>query len=169
MLDLDGFWTLRHNEQGTKDKRTRRVLSPAMATSKPRPRTKVNSSTRGTVMCPVFVYRPGPSVCHLVHRPPSHLHRRATVEGRDDAPGIVKVNRFDLDIREEGVLVEYHRASSVVSHVEPVREELVVNILNRLLQGDNMPLPCNLFLDSALFSTSRSSIPVVDAQPLLNR
>ena len=51
----------------------------------------------------------------------------------------------------------------VVSHVEPVREELVVNILNRLVQGDDMPCSCNLFLDSALFSTSRSWIPVVDA------
>ena len=27
--------------------------------------------------------------------------------------------------------------------VEPVREELVVNILNRLLQGDDMPLACS--------------------------
>ena len=56
----------------------------------------------------------------------------------------------------------------VVSHVEPVREELVVNMLNRLLQGDDVPFSCNLFLDSALFSTSRSWIPVVDAQALLN-
>ena len=87
---------------------------------------------------------------------------------RQVAPGIVKVNRFDLDIREKGILDEQHRASSVVSYVEPVREELVVNILNRLLQGDDVPFPCNLFLDSALFSTSRSWIPFVDAQTLLN-
>ena len=42
------------------------------------------------------------------------------------APDIVKVDGFDLDIREESVLVEEHRASSVVGHMEPVREELVV-------------------------------------------
>ena len=52
--------------------------------------------------------------------------------------------------------------------MEPVREELVVNILNRLLQGDAMQFSCNLFLDSALLSTSWSWIQVVDAQPLLN-
>ena len=64
---------------------------------------------------------------------------------------------------EEGILVEQHRASSVVSYVEPVREELVVNIIKCLLQGDDVPFSCNLFLDSALSSTSRSWIPVVDA------
>ena len=76
----------------------------------------------------------------------------------------MKVDGFDLDIREESVLVEEHRASSVVSHVEPVREELVVNVFNRFLQCDDMPLACDLFLNSALPSTSRSWIPVVDAQ-----
>ena len=75
----------------------------------------------------------------------------------------MEVNGFDLDIREKGVLVDKHRASPVVSYVEPVREELVVNTLNRLLQGDNMSFSCNVFFDSALFSTSRSWIPVVDA------
>ena len=58
-------------------------------------------------------------------------------------------------------------ASSVVSYVEPFRE-LVVNIHNRLLQGDDVPFSCNLFLESALFSTSRSPIPFVDAEHLLN-
>ena len=44
-----------------------------------------------------------------------------------------------------------------MSHVEPVREELVVNILNRLLQGDNMPFSGNVFLDSVLFSRRSAS------------
>ena len=74
-----------------------------------------------------------------------------------------------IHIREEGILVEECSASPAVSHVEPVREKLVVRILNRLLQGDHVPLSCNLIFDSALlFSTSRSWVPVVDAQPLLN-
>ena len=38
---------------------------------------------------------------------------------------------------------------------------------SRLLQGDNVPFSCNSFFDSTLFSTSRSWIPVVDAQPPL--
>ena len=83
------------------------------------------------------------------------------------APGIVEVNGLDLDIREEGILVEENSASPAVSHVEPVREELVVNVFNRFLQCDDMPLACNWFFNSALSSTSRSWIPVVDAQPFL--
>ena len=62
-----------------------------------------------------------------------------------------------------GVLVEEHGASSVVGHVEPVREELVVNILNRFLQCDDMPLACDLLLNS----TSGSLVPVADAEPFL--
>ena len=78
------------------------------------------------------------------------------------------VDGLDLDIREEGVLVESHRATSVVGNMEPVCEEFVVHIINRLLQCDDVPFPSNLFFESALSSTSRSWIPVVDAQPLLN-
>ena len=83
-----------------------------------------------------------------------------------DAPDIVKVDGFDLYIREETVLIEEHCASSVVGLVEPVREKLVVNILNRFLQCDDMPLACNLLLKSAISSTSGSWIPVVDAESL---
>ena len=38
-----------------------------------------------------------------------------------------EVNRLDFGIRVEGVFVEEHRASSVVSYVEPIREKFVVN------------------------------------------
>ena len=51
----------------------------------------------------------------------------------------VKVDGFDLDVGEEGILVERDRVSSIVCHVEPIREKLVVNILNCLLQGDDVP------------------------------
>ena len=81
----------------------------------------------------------------------------------------MKVDGFDLDIREESVLVEEHRASSVVGHVEPIREKLVVNMLNRFLQGDDVPLACDLLLDGAFSSTSGSWVPVVDAEPFLYR
>ena len=78
-------------------------------------------------------------------------------------PSIVEVNGFDHDVREEGILVEKHRASPVVSYVKPVREELEVNMIKSLLQGDNMLSSCDLFFDHALFSTSGSWIPAVDA------
>ena len=65
-------------------------------------------------------------------------------------------------------MVEKHRATSVVSNMEPVCEEFMVNVVMRLLQGDNVPLSCNLFFNRAFFSTSRTWILVVFAQPLLN-
>ena len=54
----------------------------------------------------------------------------------------VKVDVFDLDVGEEGILVERDRVSSIVCHVEPIREKLVVNILHCLLQGDDVPFLC---------------------------
>ena len=48
-----------------------------------------------------------------------------------------------------------------------IRKKLVVDMLNRFLQIGDMPFSCNLCLASTLFSTPRSWIPVVDAQPLL--
>ena len=78
------------------------------------------------------------------------------------------VRAWYRDIREDGVFAEQHCTPSVVGHVEAVREKLVVDILNRFLLSDNVPFPCNFLLDSTLFSTPRSWIPVVDAQPLLD-
>ena len=52
-----------------------------------------------------------------------------------------------------------------MGHVEPIREKLVVNILNRFLQGGDVPLACDLLLDAALSSTSGSWVPAVDAEP----
>ena len=57
----------------------------------------------------------------------------------------MKVDGCDIDIGKESVLVEKHCASSVVSHVEPVREELVVDILNCFLQRDDVPFPAICF------------------------
>ena len=63
----------------------------------------------------------------------------------------MKVHGLDVDVGVEGVLVVKNRASSVMNHVEPIRENLVVNIFNRLLQGHIMPLACNLLLESIFF------------------
>ena len=84
---------------------------------------------------------------------------------RQIAP-IMKVNRPDFDIRVEGVFVEEHRASSVVGHVEPICQNIMVDILNCFLKCDDVPLACDLFLKSTFFSTSRFWIPVVDAESL---
>ena len=77
---------------------------------------------------------------------------------------IVKVDGCDLDVGKECVLVEKHCASSVVGHVEPVREKLMVDILNCFLQRDDVPFPRNLLLDGSFPSTSGSWVPVVDAE-----
>ena len=39
----------------------------------------------------------------------------------------------------------------------------MVNMFNRLLQGNDVPFPSNLLLDGAFFSTSGSWVPIVDA------
>ena len=73
----------------------------------------------------------------------------------------MKVKRLDFDIWVEGVHVEEHRVSSIVGHVEPICQNITVNIFKCFLQCDDVPLACDLFLKSTFFSTSRSWIPVV--------
>ena len=76
----------------------------------------------------------------------------------------MKVDGFDIDVGVEGVLVEENCTTCVMGHVEAVREKLVVNVVGRLLQGNDMPLSCNLFLEGIFFSPSGSRVPVVDAE-----
>ena len=59
--------------------------------------------------------------------------------------GIMKVDGLDVNVGVNDVLVEENRATSAMGHVEAIREKLVVNIFGRLLQGNDMPLSCNLF------------------------
>ena len=67
----------------------------------------------------------------------------------------------------EGVLVEENRATSVMGHVEAIREKLVVN---GLLQGNDMTPSCNPPPEGTFFSPTGSWVPVVDAEsPLHNR
>ena len=77
----------------------------------------------------------------------------------------MKVNGFDLDVREASVLIEQNGTTPKVCNVEACLEELVVNILNCFLQGDDMPLACDLLLNSAFSYTPRPWISVVDAEP----
>ena len=55
-----------------------------------------------------------------------------------------------------------------MGHVEAIREKLVVNVVGRLLQGNDMLPSCNLFLKGIFFSPSGSRVPVVDAESLLH-
>ena len=71
----------------------------------------------------------------------------------------MKVNGRDLDVRTEGIPVEQDRTTSIVCHVEAIRQELVFEVLKCFLQGDDVPLLRNLFFDRSIFSTSRSWVP----------
>ena len=81
----------------------------------------------------------------------------------------MKVDRFDTDVRVEGVLVEENRAARIVGHVKSFLKNIVINIVRCLLQGNNMRFPSNLFLKSVFLSTLGPRIPVVDAEPPLRR
>ena len=72
-----------------------------------------------------------------------------------------------LDVREASILVQQDCASSIVCHVEAIRQELVLEVFNCFLQGDDVPLPRNMFFDSSFSSTSRPWVPIVAAEPFL--
>ena len=50
----------------------------------------------------------------------------------------MKVDGLDIDVRIEGVLVEKNCTTCVMGHVEAIREKLVVNVVRRLLQSNDM-------------------------------
>ena len=51
----------------------------------------------------------------------------------------MKVNGLDINVGVKGVLIAENRATCVMGHVEAIREKLVVNVLGRLLKGNDMP------------------------------
>ena len=56
-----------------------------------------------------------------------------------------------LVVEVEGVLVEEDCTTCVMGHVEAICEKVVVNVVRRLLQGNDMPPSCNLFLEGIFF------------------
>ena len=56
---------------------------------------------------------------------------------------VMKVDGLDIDVGVEGALVE--------GHVEAIREKLVVNVVSRFLQGNDMPPSCNLLFEGIFF------------------
>ena len=81
----------------------------------------------------------------------------------------MKVNRFDANVRVEGVLVEENRTTCEVRLMTTFMKDSVVDVVRSFLQGNNMPFHRNLFLKCVFLSTSGSRVPVVDAEPLLHR
>ena len=47
----------------------------------------------------------------------------------------MKVDRFDIDVGVEGVLIEEDRAACVVGHVKSFLKNIVINIFQTLLAG----------------------------------
>ena len=74
-------------------------------------------------------------------------------------PTVMKVHGSDLDVWEECIFVEQDGTISIVCHMEAIRQELGVQVSNCFLQGDDVPLPCNLFFDGPLFSSPKSWVP----------
>ena len=69
----------------------------------------------------------------------------------------------------EGVLVGENRATCVMAHVEPICQNIMIDILNCFLERDDMPPACDLLFEGIFFSASGPWAPVVDTQPLLHR
>ena len=81
----------------------------------------------------------------------------------------MKVDRSDVDVRVEGVLVEENRAARIVNHVKSFLKNTVINIVRCFLQSNNMPFPRILFLKCVVPPTSGPRVPVADAEPPLHR
>ena len=65
----------------------------------------------------------------------------------------MEVNGLDVDVGVEGVLVEEDCTTCVMRRVEAIREKLVVNVVRRFLQFDDVPHACNLFFEGIFFPT----------------
>ena len=79
----------------------------------------------------------------------------------------MKVNGRDLHVRKESNLVEQDRTTSIVCHVEAIRQELVLEVLNCFLEGNDVPLLRIVLFDCSSFSTSKSWVPIKGTEPSL--
>ena len=66
----------------------------------------------------------------------------------------MNVDRFNIDVRVECVLVEENRAACEVGHMKPFMKDVVFNIIRCFLQGNDVSFHRNLVLDIIFFSTS---------------
>ena len=87
--------------------------------------------------------------------------------GRQAQLQIVRYTTSDLNVRMEGVLVEKNNASGVMSHIKMTRHAFVLKVLNCLLQSNDVPFLRDVLFDGAFFASSRSSVPVQNAEACL--
>ena len=66
----------------------------------------------------------------------------------------MKEDRFDTDDRVEGVLLDENRTGRKVDHMKAFMKVFVFDIVRCFLQGNDMPLSCNLFLDGIFITSS---------------
>ena len=64
---------------------------------------------------------------------------------------VVEVNGVDLDVRLTSVLVEQDSTTSEMGNVKVIREALVLEVFDRLLQSNDVPFLSDVFLDGTFF------------------
>ena len=85
------------------------------------------------------------------------------------SPRVVKVNRFDADVKIEGVLDEESRTARKMGHAKSFMKDFVFDIFRSFLKCNEVPLSCNLFLESTFPTSSGPRVPVVNVECLLHR
>ena len=82
-------------------------------------------------------------------------------------PGVVEVNGLDFDVRVKGVLIEQDSAASVVGNVKVIREALVLEVIDCLLERNHVPFHRNVLFSGTFSASSRCRIPARDAEACL--
>ena len=80
---------------------------------------------------------------------------------------VVEVNGLDFDLRVKVVLVEQDSIASVVGNAKVIRETLVLEVLNRFVEGNDVPFACNVLFNGTFSASSRSRVPAQDAEACL--
>ena len=73
------------------------------------------------------------------------------------SPRVVKIDRFDAEVKEECVPLEENRAARIVGVMKSILKNVVMKIVRCFLKGNNMTFPRNLFLKCVFPPTSGPS------------
>ena len=68
--------------------------------------------------------------------------------------------------RKNVSLLNKDGTTSIMCHVEAIRQELVIQVFNCFLQDDDVPIHRNVFFGNS-FSTPRSWAPIINTEPPL--
>ena len=80
----------------------------------------------------------------------------------------MKVDRLDIDVGVEGVLVEENHAACIMGHVEPTCKNVMIDIIRSLLQGNDRPFsPQSVFRRRLLFRVWAQGSTKLDIKLLL--